>query len=152
MRKIHATRKADRNATGAPIDPDAAEVQQLKSAADALAVSVARRSKRRSAHARPHDRPGKCGGADLSEAEIDPLARTLSGPFVIEQHSTRWRSARVSHLCLGGSFGRWESGIRACRRLAFHLARWWRDWAYGYQSHTAVAMNHCRSSVEPLPD
>jgi len=33
MRKIHATRKADRNATGAPIDPDAAEVQQLKSAA-----------------------------------------------------------------------------------------------------------------------
>ncbi len=33
MRKIHATRKADPNATGAPIDPDAAEVQQLKSAA-----------------------------------------------------------------------------------------------------------------------
>jgi hypothetical protein len=32
-RKIHATRKADPNATGAPIDPDAAEVQQLKSAA-----------------------------------------------------------------------------------------------------------------------
>jgi len=33
MRKIHATRKADPNATGAPTDPDAAEVQQLKSAA-----------------------------------------------------------------------------------------------------------------------
>jgi len=33
MRKIHATRKADPNATAAPIDPDAAEVQQLKSAA-----------------------------------------------------------------------------------------------------------------------
>ena len=32
-RKIHATRKADPNATGAPIDPEAAEVQQLKSAA-----------------------------------------------------------------------------------------------------------------------
>jgi hypothetical protein len=31
-RRIHATRKADPNATGAPIDPDAAEVQ-LKSAA-----------------------------------------------------------------------------------------------------------------------
>jgi hypothetical protein len=32
-RKIHATRKADPGATGAPIDPDAEEVQQLKSAA-----------------------------------------------------------------------------------------------------------------------
>ena len=33
-RKIHATRKAEPNAAGAPpIDPDAAEVQQLKSAA-----------------------------------------------------------------------------------------------------------------------
>jgi hypothetical protein len=33
-RKIHATRKADPNVAGAPpIDPDAAEVQQLKSAA-----------------------------------------------------------------------------------------------------------------------
>jgi hypothetical protein len=32
-RKIHATRQADPNATGTPIDPDAAEVQQLKSAA-----------------------------------------------------------------------------------------------------------------------
>jgi hypothetical protein len=32
-RKIHATRQADPHATGAPIDPDAAEVQQLKSAA-----------------------------------------------------------------------------------------------------------------------
>src|SRR6476620_4498501 len=32
-RKIHATRKADPNATGAPIDPETAEVQQLKSAA-----------------------------------------------------------------------------------------------------------------------
>ena len=33
MRKIHPTRKADSNAAGAPIDPDTAEVQQLKSAA-----------------------------------------------------------------------------------------------------------------------
>jgi len=32
-RKIHATRKADPNATGVPIDPGAEEVQQLKSAA-----------------------------------------------------------------------------------------------------------------------
>ena len=32
-RKIHATRQSDPHATGAPIDPDAAEVQQLKSAA-----------------------------------------------------------------------------------------------------------------------
>jgi hypothetical protein len=32
-RKIHATRKADPSATGVPIDPDAEEVQQLKSAA-----------------------------------------------------------------------------------------------------------------------
>jgi hypothetical protein len=32
-RKIHSTRQADPHATGAPIDPDAAEVQQLKSAA-----------------------------------------------------------------------------------------------------------------------
>jgi hypothetical protein len=32
-RKIHATRQADPHASGAPIDPDAAEVQQLKSAA-----------------------------------------------------------------------------------------------------------------------
>ena len=32
-RKIHATRQADAVASGPPIDPDAAEVQQLKSAA-----------------------------------------------------------------------------------------------------------------------
>lgn len=32
-RKIHATRQADPGAAGAPIDPDAEEVQQLKSAA-----------------------------------------------------------------------------------------------------------------------
>jgi hypothetical protein len=32
-RKIHATRKADPNTSGLPIDPDAEEVQQLKSAA-----------------------------------------------------------------------------------------------------------------------
>jgi hypothetical protein len=32
-RKIHATRETDPRATGVPIDPDAAEVQQLKSAA-----------------------------------------------------------------------------------------------------------------------
>lgn len=32
-RKIHSTRQTDPHATGVPIDPDAAEVQQLKSAA-----------------------------------------------------------------------------------------------------------------------
>ena len=32
-RKIHAGRQADPNAAGVPIDPEAAEVQQLKSAA-----------------------------------------------------------------------------------------------------------------------
>ena len=32
-RKIHATRQSDPRSAGAPIDPDAAEVQQLKSAA-----------------------------------------------------------------------------------------------------------------------
>jgi hypothetical protein len=32
-RKIHATRQANPNATGAPIDPEAEEIQQLKSAA-----------------------------------------------------------------------------------------------------------------------
>ena len=32
-RKIHATRQGNPNATGVPIDPDSAEVQQLKSAA-----------------------------------------------------------------------------------------------------------------------
>lgn len=32
-KKIHATRQADPNATGAPIDPEAEEIQQLKSAA-----------------------------------------------------------------------------------------------------------------------
>ena len=32
-RKIHATRQTDPHATGVPIDPEAAEVQQLKSAA-----------------------------------------------------------------------------------------------------------------------
>jgi hypothetical protein len=32
-KKIHETRQADRHATGTPIDPEAAEVQQLKSAA-----------------------------------------------------------------------------------------------------------------------
>jgi hypothetical protein len=32
-RKIHSTRQVDPHATGAPIDPDAPEVQQLKSAA-----------------------------------------------------------------------------------------------------------------------
>jgi hypothetical protein len=45
-RKIHATRKADPNAAGAPIDPDAAEVQQLKSAAMPLLFQLREDQKR----------------------------------------------------------------------------------------------------------
>lgn len=45
-RKIHATRKADPHATGAPIDPDAAEVQQLKSAAMPLLFQLREDQKR----------------------------------------------------------------------------------------------------------
>jgi hypothetical protein len=45
-RKIHAGRQADPNATGAPIDPDAAEVQQLKSAAMPLLVQLREDQKR----------------------------------------------------------------------------------------------------------
>ena len=37
-RKIHAGRQANPNAPGVPIDPDSAEVQQLKSAAEASSV------------------------------------------------------------------------------------------------------------------
>jgi hypothetical protein len=46
-RKIHATRQADPNATGAPIiDPEAAEVQQLKSAAMPLLFQLREDQKR----------------------------------------------------------------------------------------------------------
>jgi hypothetical protein len=45
-RKIHATRQADPNATGMPIDPDAAEVQQLKSAAMPLLFQLREDQKR----------------------------------------------------------------------------------------------------------
>ena len=45
-RKIHATRQADPRATGAPIDPDAAEVQQLKSAAMPLLFQLREDQKR----------------------------------------------------------------------------------------------------------
>jgi hypothetical protein len=45
-RKIHATRQADPNATGAPIDPDATEVQQLKSAAMPLLFQLREDQKR----------------------------------------------------------------------------------------------------------
>ena len=39
-RKIHESRQADPHASGTPIDPDAAEVQQLKSAAMPLLVQL----------------------------------------------------------------------------------------------------------------
>jgi hypothetical protein len=39
-RKIHATRQTDPNAAATPIDPDAAEVQQLKSAAMPLLIQL----------------------------------------------------------------------------------------------------------------
>jgi hypothetical protein len=45
-RKIHATRQADPNANGVPIDPDAAEVQQLKSAAMPLLFQLREDQKR----------------------------------------------------------------------------------------------------------
>jgi hypothetical protein len=45
-RKIHATRQSDPNATGMPIDPDAAEVQQLKSAAMPLLFQLREDQKR----------------------------------------------------------------------------------------------------------
>ena len=45
-RKIHATRKADPSASGAPIDPDAEEVQQLKSAAMPLLFQLREDQKR----------------------------------------------------------------------------------------------------------
>jgi hypothetical protein len=45
-RKIHATRQADPHATGAPIDPDAEEVQQLKSAAMPLLFQLREDQKR----------------------------------------------------------------------------------------------------------
>jgi len=51
-RKIHATRKADPNAAGAPpIDPGCRRSPAAQIGGDAAAVSVARGSKRRSAHA-----------------------------------------------------------------------------------------------------
>ena len=45
-RKIHETRKADPHATGAPIDPELAEVQQLKSAAMPLLFQLREDQKR----------------------------------------------------------------------------------------------------------
>jgi hypothetical protein len=45
-RKIHETRQADPHATGAPIDPEAAEVQQLKSAAMPLLFQLREDQKR----------------------------------------------------------------------------------------------------------
>jgi hypothetical protein len=45
-RKIHANRQADPHATGTPIDPDCAEVQQLKSAAMPLLFQLREDQKR----------------------------------------------------------------------------------------------------------
>jgi hypothetical protein len=45
-RKIHETRRADPHATGAPIDPESAEVQQLKSAAMPLLFQLREDQKR----------------------------------------------------------------------------------------------------------
>lgn len=45
-RKIHATRKTDPHATGTPIDPEAEEVQQLKSAAMPLLFQLREDQKR----------------------------------------------------------------------------------------------------------
>jgi hypothetical protein len=45
-RKIHASRQANPNATGAPIDPDSAEVSQLKTVAMPLLVQLREDQKR----------------------------------------------------------------------------------------------------------
>jgi hypothetical protein len=45
-RKIHATRQANPHATGAPIDPESAEVQQLKSVAMPLLFQLREDQKR----------------------------------------------------------------------------------------------------------
>jgi hypothetical protein len=45
-RKIHATRQANPNATGAPIDPDSAEVTQLKAVAMPLLIQLREDQKR----------------------------------------------------------------------------------------------------------
>jgi hypothetical protein len=45
-RKIHAARQVNPNATGAPIDPDSAEVQQLKTVAMPLLVQLREDQKR----------------------------------------------------------------------------------------------------------
>jgi hypothetical protein len=45
-KKIHETRRADPHATGAPIDPESAEVQQLKSAAMPLLFQLREDQKR----------------------------------------------------------------------------------------------------------
>jgi len=45
-KKIHATRQANPNATGAPIDPEAEEIQQLKSAAMPLLFQLREDQKR----------------------------------------------------------------------------------------------------------
>lgn len=45
-RKIHATRQANPNATGAPIDPDSAEVTQLKMVAMPLLIQLREDQKR----------------------------------------------------------------------------------------------------------
>jgi hypothetical protein len=45
-RKIHATRQANPNATGAPIDPDSAEVSQLKAVAMPLLIQLREDQKR----------------------------------------------------------------------------------------------------------
>jgi hypothetical protein len=45
-RKIHATRQANPNATGAPIDPEAEEIRQLKSAAMPLLFQLREDQKR----------------------------------------------------------------------------------------------------------
>ena len=65
-RKIHATRQANPAATGAPIDPEWSEVQQLKSVAMPLLVPAARRPEARSPLAGAHHRAGVGRVADLS--------------------------------------------------------------------------------------
>jgi len=59
-------RQADPNATGVLIDPDAEEVQQLKSAAMPLLFQLREEPEARGAPARPPDRSGEGRRADLA--------------------------------------------------------------------------------------
>ena len=79
-RKIHAKRQADPNAAGIPIDPEAEEVQQLKSAAMPLLFQLREDQKSEVRSARPHHRAGKSSLHDLSDCGGRALAPVPAVP------------------------------------------------------------------------